>query len=116
MPITSPPASRAPRDAASITPPMPPQTSAAPPSAIRRPTSSARLASSASGAPLPITAICGRRVTAQLAAEGTAVDALVAALDSRAVSQPLQLGLEPLLGRTRRAVRELAAVTEVSQL
>src|SRR3954454_3083426 len=63
IPITSPPASRAPREAPSITPPMPPHTTTAPLMAMSCPTSSASGWSSSSGVPLPITAICGRRVT-----------------------------------------------------
>ena len=60
IPITSPPASRAPRAAASITPPRPPQTTVTPASASRRPTSSASIASLESCAqPLaPMTATC----------------------------------------------------------
>src|SRR5215208_270781 len=116
MPITSLQASLAPRDAASITPPMPPQTSTAPASATPRPTSSARAASSWSGAPLPITAICGRRLTSPLAAEGPSADALIPPLDARAVAQPSQVVLEPPLRASRRAVDEPATPAQVPHL
>src|SRR5215211_8725401 len=66
MPITSPPAERAPRDAASITPLIPPQTRTAPASPIRRPTSSASGPSSSSRVPLPITATCGGLLISRL--------------------------------------------------
>ncbi len=54
---TSPPAERAPREAASITPPRPPVTRVAPASARRRPTSSAAAASSGVAWPAPKTLI-----------------------------------------------------------
>src|SRR3954462_581735 len=116
MPITSPPAARAPRDAASITPPIPPQTSTAPASPMARPTASASAASSSSGAPFPITAICGGRIMSTLGAVRTTVDALVSPLDAGAVAQPPQLGLEALLRLPLRAVGEPSAVAEVPQL
>ncbi len=60
MPIATPSASAAPRQAASITPVIPPQTSVTPASASRRPTSSASRATSESGSHFdaPITATC----------------------------------------------------------
>ncbi len=57
IPITSPPASRAPREAASITPLRPPQTSTAPASAMPRPTASASWSASPSALAPPITEI-----------------------------------------------------------
>ena len=63
-PITTPPASAAPLEAASITPARPPQTSTAPASAIPRPTASAS-PRAAPGRPrrAPITEICDARLT-----------------------------------------------------
>jgi hypothetical protein len=55
IPITVPPERDAPRATASITPASPPQTTTAPASASRSPTSSAIGSSSLSGAPFPIT-------------------------------------------------------------
>src|SRR3954451_21563922 len=58
-PTVTPPASLAPRHAAAMTPPSPPQTSTAPPRASARPTSSATASSSASASPAPTTATYG---------------------------------------------------------
>src|SRR3954447_3234376 len=58
-PTVIPPRERAPRHAASITPPSPPQTSTAPAVAMPAPTSSAAASSSALARPGPTTAIHG---------------------------------------------------------
>src|SRR4051812_14186273 len=55
-PRVSPPASRAPRHAAAITPPSPPQTTIAPAVASSRPTTSAARSRAASASPAPTTA------------------------------------------------------------
>src|SRR6476659_6793897 len=59
-PIVNPPASRAPRLAASMTPERPPVSSAAPRSAIERPTARATSAIWSSHAAGPITPMTGR--------------------------------------------------------
>jgi hypothetical protein len=56
MPTVVPPASRAPRHAASIAPPRPPHTSTAPARASPAPTASAAAASSPDAVPGPTTA------------------------------------------------------------
>src|SRR3954449_13215117 len=58
-PTVIPPRERAPRHAASITPPSPPQTSTAPAAAMPAPTSSAAASSSVPARPEPTTAIQG---------------------------------------------------------
>src|SRR3990172_5074304 len=63
MPTERPPASAHPPAAASITPPMPPQTSTAPASAIRRPTSWPSASSAGVPADGPMTAMYGSLLT-----------------------------------------------------
>src|SRR4051812_31471586 len=59
-PTVSPPRERAPRHAASMTPPSPPQTSPAPASATAAPASSARTSSASAARPGPTIAIHAR--------------------------------------------------------